>query len=191
MLSFRILKTDFRVGFGFLLVTATSFLEPNGITGICLLFCFTHEFAHLIAMKLFGATVKGIRFYGGGIGISANTDELSTCSRLVIYSAGCFSNFLFAILFCLSGRTEPAIVNLSIALFNLMPVNYFDGGMILRLLLPDSEKALETISGVTVVLIISAFFASALTLSLSVSMSQIITIFVIISSELIDREVGL
>ncbi len=182
MLSFRILKTDFRIGFGFLLVTAVSFLEPNGITGICLLFCFIHELGHLLAMKLTGAEVTAIRFYGGGIGISADTEELSKPARLIIYSAGCLTNLAFALIL-----RDP--VNLAIALFNLMPVSYFDGGMILRLLLPNSEKPLEIVSGITIIVLISAFFASALTAPEGISISQLMTLFVIVASELIDREV--
>ncbi len=189
MLSFRIFKTDFRIGFGFLLVTAVSFLKPNGITGSCLLFCLTHEIAHLIAMKLLGVPVKVIRLYGGGIGISADTDDLAICTRLLIYSAGCFSNFLFAILFNLLGETVLAAINLSIAVFNLLPVNYFDGGMILRLLLPGREKALDIVSKVTVVTLIALFFVSVLIAPLTVSISKLMTLFVMIASELIDREV--
>ena len=189
MLSFRILKTVFRIGFGFLLVAAVSFLRPNGITGICLFFCLTHEFAHLLVMKLSGATVKGIRFYGGGIGISADTDELSIFRRFAIYSAGCISNFLFTVMFYLLGENVFAAINLSIAVFNFLPVNYFDGGMILRLLLPDREKALEIVSRVTVVMLIVALFASVLTSPLTVSISQLMTLFVMVVSELIDREV--
>ncbi len=182
MLSFRILKTDFRIGFGFLLVTAVSFLEPNGITGICLFFCFVHELGHLLAMRIVGAEVTAIRFYGGGIGISADTEELSKLARLIIYSAGCFTNLSFALIL-----QDP--INLAIALFNLMPVRYFDGGMILRLLFPDSENRLEIVSKATMSVLILAFFASALTVPTGISLSQIMTLFVIITSELIDREV--
>ncbi|MCC8196146.1 MAG: hypothetical protein LIO49_04995 [Ruminococcus sp.] len=182
MISFRILRVDFRIGFGFLLVTAVSFLEPNGITGICLFFCFMHELGHLFAMKITGAEVTAIRFYGGGIGISADTEELSKPARLLIYSAGCLTNIVFALVL-----KDP--INLAIALFNLMPVNYFDGGMILRLLFPNSEKPLEIVSGITICLLILAFFASALTASAGISISQIMTLFVIVASELIDREV--
>ncbi|MCD7824345.1 MAG: hypothetical protein LUG86_10100 [Oscillospiraceae bacterium] len=181
MLSFRILKTDLHIGFGFLLVTAVSFLEPNGVTGICLLFCFAHELGHLIAMKLTGAEVTGIRLYGGGIGISAETEELGKSARLLIYSAGCLTNITLALI--LKDR-----INFTIALFNLMPVSYFDGGMILRLLLPDSEKPLEIVSKVTICVLILAFFASVMTVPASISLSQTMTLFAIIASELIDRE---
>ncbi len=182
MLTLRILKTDLRIGFGFLLVTAVSFLEPNGVTGTCLFFCFVHELGHLLAMKLTGAEVTGIRLYGGGIGISADTEELGKPARLLIYSAGCLTNFVFALIL-----RDP--VNLAIALFNLMPVSYFDGGMILRLLLPNSEKPLEIVSGATICLLILAFFESALSTRAGISLSQIVTLFVIVASELIDREV--
>lgn len=182
MLTFRILKINLRIGFGFLLVTAVSFLEPNGITGTCLFFCFVHELGHLLAMKLTGAEVTGIRLYGGGIGISADTEELGKPARLLVYSAGCLTNFAFALIL-----QDP--INLAIALFNLMPVSYFDGGMILRLLFPNSEKLLNIVSAVTISVLIIAFFASALTAPAGVSISQILTLFAIIASELIDREV--
>ncbi len=181
MLSFRILKTDIHIGFGFLLVTAVSFLEPNGITGVCLFFCFMHELGHLLAMGITGAKVTSIRFYGGGIGISADTDELSKPARLLIYSAGCLTNFVFALIL----RDQ---INLAIALFNLMPVSYFDGGMILRLLFPNGEKPLEIVSGITICLLILAFLASTLTIPTAISLSQIMTLFLIVASELIDRE---
>ncbi|MCD7785799.1 MAG: hypothetical protein LUH18_09575 [Oscillospiraceae bacterium] len=182
MLTLRILRTDLRIGFGFLLVTAVSFLEPNGITGICLLFCFMHELGHLLAMKLTGAEVTGIRFYGGGIGISADTEGLGKPARLLVYSAGCLTNLVFALIL-----RDP--INLAIALFNLMPVSYFDGGMILRLIFPNGEKLLNIVSIVTISVLIIAFFDSALTVPAGVSISQIVTLFVIIASELIDREV--
>ncbi|MCD7772400.1 MAG: hypothetical protein LUH23_10015 [Oscillospiraceae bacterium] len=182
MLTLRILKTDLRIGFGFLLVTAVSFLEPNGVTGTCLFFCFVHELGHLLAMKLFGARVTAIRFYGGGIGISADTEELGKPARLLIYLAGCLTNFAFALIL-----RDP--INLVIALFNLMPVSYFDGGMILQLMFPNSEKLLNLVSLVTISVIIVAFFATALTTPTGISISQLMTLFVIIASELIDREV--
>ncbi len=182
MISFRILRVNFRIGFGFLLVTAVSFLEPNGITGACLFFCFMHEMGHLLAMKITGAEVTDIRFYGGGIGISADTEELSKPARLLVYSAGCLTNLVFAFIL-----RDP--INLAIALFNLMPVSYFDGGMILSLLFPDSEMLLNIVSGATIVALILMFFASALTATAGISISQIMTLFVIIALELIDREV--
>ncbi|MCC8131240.1 MAG: hypothetical protein LIO72_05760 [Ruminococcus sp.] len=189
MLTLRILKTDFRIGFGFLLVTAVSFLEPNGVTGTCLFFCFAHEFGHLLAMKLVGARVAAIRFYGGGIGISADTEDLSKPARLLIYIAGCLTNLTFVLLFYIIGEDMASAVNLAIALFNLMPVSYFDGGMILRLILPNREKQLEILSKITITALLFIFFASALNAQAGISVSQIVTLFAIIASELIDREV--
>ncbi len=189
MLTLRILKTDFRIGFGFLLVTAVSFLEPNGVTGICLFFCFAHELGHLLAMKLVGARVTAIRFYDGGIGISADTENFGKPAKLLIYSAGCLTNLTFALLFYIIGEDIASAVNLAIALFNLMPVSYFGGGMILRFFLPNREKPLEILSKITITALLLIFFNSALTAPAGISLSQIVTLFAIIASELIDREV--
>ncbi|MCD8006847.1 MAG: hypothetical protein LUF29_07755 [Oscillospiraceae bacterium] len=189
MLSFRLLETDFRIGFGFLLVTAVSFMRPNGITETCLLFCFMHELGHLVAMRFLGARVTGVRFYGGGIGISADTECLSRPARLIIYSAGCISNLTFALIFYIIGKYTTSVVNLAIALFNLMPVSYFDGGMILQLIFPNGEKSLKIVSGITTFILILLFFASTLTVPAGVSVSQLMTLFAIIACELIDREV--
>lgn len=180
---------DVSVGFGFLLVTAVGFSDPHGVSGLCLIFCFTHELAHLMAMSILGAGLRSVLLYGGGVKIAADTENISEFSRLIIYSAGCLSNAAFALIFYFAGYHEAMYINIAIAIYNLLPVSYFDGGKILSEIF-GRRAILTVMSNVSVIGIIALFFAMSLSVSFEVFISRLLTLFVIAVSELIDSVSG-
>ena len=130
MLTFDLksLRIDFT--FGFFFIVALTTLSYNRLGVLSLLFCIVHEFGHLFMMCLFGVKLHALRFYGAGIKIT--TDPADTLPRpltALIYLAGPLANLLLA-----SFLTDDACaLNIAIAIFNLLPISYFDGGKLVSL----------------------------------------------------------
>lgn len=125
-----------RITFGFFAVNALYILSgaAGSETVSVLLFCIMHELAHLWAMSLSDIRVSRITVYSGGFEIKSRTpiDMLPLPSRLFILSAGCAANILAAIIFKLMGFQLWSLINLSLALFNLLPCAGLDGGELIR-----------------------------------------------------------
>ncbi|MCM1023785.1 MAG: site-2 protease family protein [Prevotella sp.] len=98
--------------------------------------CIWHELGHLAVMRLCGISVKRLVFYGAGIKIvpDKQLDFTPFRAQLAVYLAGSFANFLAAALLWFS--ESPAVriwaaVNAVIGAFNLLPLQYLDGGKII------------------------------------------------------------
>ena len=108
-----------------------------------------HEAAHLAALWLCGA--RGLRFASSALGfrLCYAAASLSRRSRLAVTLAGCAENIAFAavtILICAFCRVPAtltssalrfAAINLSLAAFNLLPIEGLDGGEALAVILSD------------------------------------------------------
>lgn len=138
MLVFRVGTVKVRLGFGFFAVLMLYLYigqQTGGLVVTALICCLLHEAGHLSAMLLYGCTPRAVTFYAGGIRISTRwTNRLTKPARGVILSAGCAVNLLLAGVSFLMGREDLAAVNLSLALFNLLPLPALDGGRLLLLL---------------------------------------------------------
>lgn len=131
--------------FGFFFILALTSLRENSAAGMSLLFCAVHESGHLLAMSLFGIKVSELRFYGGGISISAERlDFLSSPARAMIYLSGPLANLLT----CLLTSGPARALNLFLAAFNLLPAAYLDGGRLIALILPP--KITNPLSAATI-----------------------------------------
>lgn len=100
--------------------------------------CIWHELGHLAVMRLCGISVKRLVFYGAGIKIvpDKQLDFTAFRTQLAVYLAGSSANFLAAVLLWFS--ESPAVrifaaVNSVIGAFNLLPLQYLDGGKIIVL----------------------------------------------------------
>jgi stage IV sporulation protein FB len=135
MLELRLKSTAVRLDFSFFAVAALFLLtDETGFGMLSLYACAAHELSHLAAMKLFGADVSAITFYGAGIRISSeNTETLPFFSQMTIYLAGCAVNFLLAAVFFLAGDLRISAINLFIGIFNLLPLGTLDGANIVKL----------------------------------------------------------
>ncbi len=99
--------------------------------------CLLHECGHLIMMILLRQRVKKLVFYGAGIKIIPykNCEADSFIRQILILLAGCTVNFTLYAVSALLGEGEKAVIfgaaNLAIGLFNILPLNFLDGGKFL------------------------------------------------------------
>lgn len=124
----------FRLTFGFLSVWAllllqSTFSETAAMAFVC---CTLHELGHIMAMKLLGIHIKGLTLYSGGVKLKS--DSLALCGTLTeisVLAAGPLVNLLLGAAGCFFGNRLFAGINISLLLFNLLPLSSLDGGRIL------------------------------------------------------------
>lgn len=143
MISFRIFGVKISVDFTFFAVFFIFMAFDTSGYGILGLYaCLIHEVGHLLCMVIVGTKLSAILFYASGIKITASERyKLSHKSEFFVLIGGSAVNIIlfFICYFCSDKLTLKmpvfAIINLLIGLFNLLPVNMFDGGKITELIL--------------------------------------------------------
>lgn len=164
--------------------------DREGVSFLCLLACVLHEFGHLAVMLYEKRPPALIRLYGGGIHISGG----STSVPAVI--AGCAVNLTLFAVFGLppwESRTLRlfGVMNLPVALFNLLPIRELDGKLLLDKLLLSAfpaERAVrisELCERVTAALIIPA--ALFLVFTGKLNFSAIIFFFYLSAVEIFEK----
>lgn len=132
--------------------------------------CLLHETGHLIAMFVLRQPINKLIFYGAGIKIvqPSFTLKLGLRDELFILSAGCAVNFVLCAVSVILNNEVFAAVNLLIGIFNLLPLNFLDGGkIILRFLYYflntenclKAEKYLKAVDIIIIPLILNVFKA--------------------------------
>lgn len=116
--------------------------DRKGTVLLCLIASFMHEAGHILAMLLKGAKLKSVRINLGDVAIDTESTTLSYDDEIFISVSGVFINLilsLFSLLLFLFIKLSFCynffIVNLLIALFNLLPIRFLDGGQLLLFLL--------------------------------------------------------
>lgn len=166
MLTVKLKNLTFEFCFGFFLAVGVLALDSERAFLRALIFCLLHELGHIAVMTICRIDVKKIKFYGGGIKISAeDLDTVSKAKKLWIYSAGCAVNFLLAFIMILLSDYESSLLNLILAVFNLMPISHFDGGMILHILI--NNHTAENILNASAFTVQVVFALAMLTFSFS------------------------
>ncbi len=99
----------------------------------CFISAIIHETGHLIAMACFGIKPKSITLHAFDISIDADAPK-SEFQDMIITLSGPLINFVFSIIFIGFSMTM-CVSNLVIGIFNLLPIDTFDGGHALTLLL--------------------------------------------------------
>ena len=91
-----------------------------------------HESAHLLAIALTGQKPALLRVSAAGLCLRIEAPALCPVRSLAaILCAGCAANLLAAAGLFLCGFPESAAANLSLAVFNLLPLSCTDGGSLL------------------------------------------------------------
>ncbi|MBQ6626235.1 MAG: hypothetical protein IIX27_02975 [Ruminococcus sp.] len=125
-----------RIELSFLCVAALTLvllLDKSGKTALCMLGAFVHECGHILALILCRVNIKSITFRAFDIVISTGREK-NFLTDLYVTLSGPFSNLIFALLFY--HVYYPFFVsNMVLCLFNLLPLETFDGGHALKLLL--------------------------------------------------------
>lgn len=127
--------------FSFFAVISLMLLFNNNIYIIlCLIACIWHETGHLIAMLINNINVEKIKFYGGGIKIYPDKSLSFTSSKIgfAVLLAGSTLNFITFVMLK-NSKNELlslfAAINAIIAAFNMLPLQYLDGGKIFVLII--------------------------------------------------------
>ena len=181
MLTFTLFSRRVSLTFGFFFVLALTTLADNRLGVLSLALCVAHELGHLIAMKALGATLTELRFYGGGIKITASRlSDLPTMSQALIYLSGPLVNAAIGLI-----ASPPAgRMSLILAVLNLLPVGYFDGGRLVSLLIGD--RAGKILSAIFSCILIFGIFIFALKNPSSISPSSLMTCGFVILSLIFD-----
>ncbi len=155
MITFSLKSFRISLTFGFFFILAVT-STGDSLAAASLLFCVLHELGHLFAMRLLNVKPSEIRFYGAGISITTELSGLSRLSQAIIYLSGPAVNLALAA--ALNGDFRA--VNLCLAVMNLLPVPYFDGGRLLALLLPEKSLFLR-LAGTASLILLGAISAMA------------------------------
>ena len=132
-----------------------------------IIFAIAHELGHLIALKYFRVSVEEfkISLFGGNIKI-LDTNKIKYYQSAIISFSGPFINLLLFLLFFVFNyffknnlTYEIFVINLVLALFNMLPFYNFDGGKILSSVLLNffEEKTVNTIITITSFVILIPF----------------------------------
>lgn len=161
MLNFTFRNCRISVSFLFLAVAALLlWCDKSGIVVLTFIAAALHETGHFIMMQIFGVKLARIRVTPLGIDIekSSCTERSYQRDALVSFS-GPFANLIFAGIFAFFGEYFQlfAIINLALALFNLMPIEPLDGGQALYSLLCihfSAERSAKAVSIVSFVVLL-------------------------------------
>ena len=134
--EFTLRGTHYKFTFGFFAVWAVMIIQcgSSEISSLALIACTLHELGHIMAMHFFNIKISALTFYSGGISLrSSNPSELcSTAAEISILSAGCIVNLILMIISYAAGYQLFAMINLTLLLFNLLPLPALDGGRIIK-----------------------------------------------------------
>lgn len=113
---------------GFLLLAAwLNYLDRSFFIPMAALACGVHELGHYLCIRLLGGNVTKLRLTAVGAEMVLRR-PLGYWQEGLSALAGPGVNLLLALLCCREGGFSFAGLNLTLALFNLMPVGRLDGG---------------------------------------------------------------
>lgn len=139
-MSFKLRDISIEVSFWFVAVIALLLtLFPEAQAFYCFVFCIIHECGHLLAMLFLGKKVTLIEFGYFGIKIFTDKKFLPAMKEAAIAAGGPVMNIFTAAILFITGQKSFAVINLTLAFFNLLPVSILDGGHILSALFPESK----------------------------------------------------
>lgn len=173
-MRFKLLGTDIYVSFLFCaLVTLMLATDRTGLSLPTLFAIILHEIGHLFAMWVLDCPPKSIRLIPASVQITRTITSRYSKDIWIAIAGPLVNLVLFGTLYFnyLAFKNEItliyALLNLIIAVFNLLPVAGLDGGTVLYILVAqksDINKAALTLKIITAVLA-AAVFVLAVTLT--------------------------
>ncbi len=127
----------------FALIILLVIFNKNDFLYLTCVFAIFHEFGHLFALYKFGVKISEfkISLFGANIKIE-NFKKISLKKEIIILFSGPFTNLIFGVVsYFINLYIENDIlknlilINLGLAIFNLLPFYNFDGGKIIETLL--------------------------------------------------------
>ncbi len=119
------------------MLALVSIYDTRGIFLSSLISAFVHEAGHVFMMYMLKIKINKMSFRAFGIDIVTQTTNTSKIKQLAILFAGAFFNIIafvcFYILCCIYDIEKIKyllLCNLSLAIFNLLPIPMLDGGQI-------------------------------------------------------------
>ena len=118
-------------------ITFFLLLDRTGVGIYAVAACLLHEMGHIAALALLRARPRALRFTAFGIELQKPPAQLRTSGELFFAAAGPAVNLLCAALGFYLWPQRPFFwqCHLTVALFNLLPVDPLDGGRILSYIL--------------------------------------------------------
>lgn len=198
MLRFKVFGVWVQLSFLFFaVVTVYLILDRTGYGYCGVLAAVTHELGHIIAYFIVGERPKSVTLSIEGMRIASSDRFLPLGKEIFALSAGCATNFAVFLFLLLSFGENPvwtqiAVVQLSIGLFNIIPVGALDGGMILRRILTEimPYKAAVTIcNGISWAIVLPVLVYSLYLLATQWNATLFITASFLVLSLVQDKRV--
>ena len=155
-MQFKFKNIKITISFTFFALILLLFIfRKNDFLHFTCFFAIIHEFGHLFALNKFG--VKILEFKISLFGANIKTEKLKKIpikSEIIILFSGPLINLILSVVLHIANLiiknvslNNLVLINLCLAIFNLLPFYNFDGGKIVEILLKSkfNEKLSETI----------------------------------------------
>ncbi len=135
MITVKLKNLTLNFTFGFFLTLAIVTFFQVKLIKLILIFSLIHELAHIVAMSACGVKETSIKFHLCGIAIIGDCVEvLSKKNKMFVYLSGCVLNLFLTGVFIVVGKYSYSMINLCMCVFNLLPIEGFDGKNIMSLI---------------------------------------------------------
>ncbi len=133
MITVKLKHLTLEITFGFLFLLSLTAVFHITPIAIYLMSALIHELSHTIAIISFGCSAVTVKLTALGFALRADgVENLPKYRQLIVYIGGCVANLLLILLFAHKSFTA-LIINLLIIVYNLLPIDGFDGGRIIKL----------------------------------------------------------
>ncbi len=155
-MQFKFKNIKITISFTFFALVLLLFIfRKNDFLHFTCFFAIIHEFGHLFALNKFGVKILEFKISLFGANIKTeNFKKIPIKSEIIILFSGPLINLILSVVLHITNLiiknvslNNLVLINLCLAIFNLLPFYNFDGGKIVEILLKSkfNEKLSETI----------------------------------------------
>ncbi len=185
-MKFKIFGTQIYISFLFCAVLCFMLvIDRTGLVIPTLFAAFIHESGHLLAMWAADCQPKAVRLIPTSVQIVRGFSPKSHGEAAIAFCGPMANLVLFGALmanYAVTKAEQPltfAVLNLVMALFNLLPVSGLDGGTLLAIFLSKFTDIYKAESIVRIVTVVFAFVAFLLGVYLWVSGTVNVSVFIV------------